>query len=130
MPVARVLPNVTGLDKAFDYAVPDALVDVVRIGDVVRVDLHGRRIAGWVVALDAPDSLDPAALKPVTKLTGRGPARDVLELSEWAATRWAARRRHFVGIASPDRAVGSSSSTPTGDSTPSTAPTRRSPPRS
>jgi primosomal protein N' (replication factor Y) len=101
--VARVLPNVTGLDKEFDYLVPDA-VDV-RLGDLVRVDLHGRRIGGWVVALDPPDALETDALKPIAKLTGRGPAPDLLALSEWAAVRWAGRRRSFVNAASPERAV-------------------------
>jgi len=44
--IARVLPNVTGLDKQFDYTVPDALASQVSVGDMVRVDLHGRRAAG------------------------------------------------------------------------------------
>jgi primosomal protein N' (replication factor Y) len=101
--VARVLPNVTGLDKEFDYLVHDA--GEIRLGDLVRIDLHGRRIGGWVVALDPPDALEPDSLKPIAKLTGRGPSPELLALSEWAAVRWAGRRRHFVNAASPERAV-------------------------
>ncbi|MEJ7721300.1 MAG: hypothetical protein WKF58_13040 [Ilumatobacteraceae bacterium] len=41
--VATVLPDVTGIDKQFDYLVPDALVSRVHVGDLVRVSLHGRR---------------------------------------------------------------------------------------
>ena len=52
--VARVLPDVSGLDKEFDYYVPDR-IGAVQLGDVVRVELHGRRIGGWVVALDPPE---------------------------------------------------------------------------
>ena len=46
MTVARVLPDVRGIDKTFDYVVPDKLVDHVRVGSLVRIDLHGRRVGG------------------------------------------------------------------------------------
>lgn len=105
MGVARVVPNVTGLDKAFDYLVPDAMADHVRRGSIVRVELQGRRVGGWVVDLDPADALDPTQLKPIAKITGRGPDPDLIELAEWAAVRWAARRRHFLNAASPHRAV-------------------------
>ena len=52
--VARVVPDVTGLDKQFDYLVPASLAHVVRPGSLVRVPLHGRRVGGWVVAVDPP----------------------------------------------------------------------------
>ena len=48
----RVIPDVTGLDKEFDYLVPDGLD--APVGTRVRVPLHGRRVAGWVVAADPP----------------------------------------------------------------------------
>jgi primosomal protein N' (replication factor Y) len=103
--VARILPNVTGLDKHFDYLVPDPLAERVQLGSLVRIDLHGRRIGGWVVALDPPDRLDEDELKPVAKVTGLGPSPALIELAEWASIRWAARRRHFMQAASPHRAV-------------------------
>jgi len=102
--VARVLPNVTGLDKEFDYVTPESIGEV-QIGDLVRVDLHGRRIGGWVLALDPRGALPVDELKPIAKLTGRGPSADAIELAGWAAIRWAGRRRHFLHAASPDRAV-------------------------
>ena len=103
MQVARVLPNVTGLDKEFDYRISESAE--VHLGDLVRIDLHGRRVGGWVVAFDPPDSLPLDELKPIAKVTGRGPAPDLIDLAEWAAIRWAGRRRHFLQPASPDRAV-------------------------
>ncbi len=106
--IARVLPNVTGLDKSFDYAIPDGLADAVRVGTVVRVELHGRRIGGWVTEiLDVANAaVDAESLKPIAKVTGWGPSAELFELAEWASVRWAARRsRPFLVAASPLRAV-------------------------
>ncbi|MGD9702166.1 MAG: hypothetical protein AB7Q42_06320 [Acidimicrobiia bacterium] len=106
--LARVLPNVTGIDKEFDYLVPDALRDQVRVGAMVRVPLAGRRIGGWVIALGPADvaaAVAPDRLKPIAKVSGNGPAPDVLELARWAAHRWAGRVRPILASASPHRAV-------------------------
>ncbi len=106
MSVARVLPDVTGLDKSFDYAIPEDMREQVRIGTIVRVDLHGRRIGGWVVELLHESEVEPAGLKPIAKVTGYGPSDELIELAEWAHVRWAARRiRPFLVAASPKRAV-------------------------
>ncbi|MGI9028848.1 MAG: hypothetical protein ACR2HP_02530 [Ilumatobacteraceae bacterium] len=98
--VARVLPDVTGLDKEFDYRIPDELAGV-EVGSIVRVPLHGRRVRGWVVELDPPDP--PATLlQPVAQVSSRGPAPDLIELARWASVRWAAGRlRPFLVAASP-----------------------------
>lgn len=102
--VARVVPDVAGLDKSFDYSVPEGLAGSVALGSIVRVPLHGRRVGGWVVALDPPDA-HAADLKPIARVTGLGPSPDVIALAEWAAVRWAGRVRHFLAVASPPRAV-------------------------
>src|SRR6478735_242546 len=69
---ARVVPDLSGLDKIFDYAVPDGLD--VRLGDLVRIPLAGRRVGGWVVRLSPADADAPVDdLKPIAKVTGRGP---------------------------------------------------------
>lgn len=107
-PIARVLPNVTGLDKSFDYSIPDDCADAVRVGAIVRVELHGRRIGGWVTdVVDAADAaVEIESLKPISKVTGWGPSQEILELADWASVRWAARRsRPFLVAASPMRAV-------------------------
>ncbi|HET7651851.1 MAG TPA: hypothetical protein VFK42_02375 [Acidimicrobiales bacterium] len=103
--IARVLPDVPALSsKTFDYLVPERLRDQVRVGTMVRVELHGRRIGGWVVdVVDEPATAH--TLKAIAKVTGWGPSADVIDLARWAAWRWAGRVTAFVGTASPDRAV-------------------------
>ncbi|NND74862.1 MAG: hypothetical protein HKN44_07620 [Ilumatobacter sp.] len=97
-----------GLDKQFDYSVPDALVDRVQVGTIVRVELHGRRVGGWVTAVfdAARSAVASDSLKPVAKVTGHGPDALLIELAGWAAERWAAKgARPFLVAASPDRAI-------------------------
>jgi primosomal protein N' (replication factor Y) (superfamily II helicase) len=107
--VARVVPDVTGLDKQFDYLVPESLRDRVAIGSMVRISLHGRRVGGWVVALGAPDgSVALERLVPITKWSGIGPSADIIDLARWASIRWGAGRlRPFLVAASPSAMVGS-----------------------
>jgi len=94
----RVSPDVTGLDKEFDYVVPDGID--APVGTRVRVPLHGRRVAGWVVAEDPPDA--GVALRELLAVSSRGPAPDLVELARWAAVRWASVRiRPFLVTASP-----------------------------
>lgn len=107
--VARVLPDLTGLDKQFDYAVPAEMAGRIDVGTLVRVELHGRRVGGWVLELldEGASDVAPEQLKPIAKVTGRGPDRTLIELAEWASVRWAARRlRPFLVTASPHRVVG------------------------
>ena len=106
--VARVVPNVTGLDKQFDYLVPTAMRDRIAVGSLVRVPLHGRRVGGWVVAL-GPPSGDVAVEKllPIAKWSSVGPSAELIELAEWAGERWgAARLRPFLVAADPPTMVG------------------------
>ena len=105
--VARIVPDVTGLDKHFDYVVPDELADVVRVGSQVRVPLHGRRIGGWVIALGEPDTTVGAhRLLPIALWSGIGPAPEVVRLAEWAAPRWGTERlRPFLVTASASTRV-------------------------
>lgn len=104
MVVVRVVPDVLGIDKSFDYEVPDDLGEHLAIGDVVRVDLHGRRVGGWVVAVEPVDA-HTDGLKPLAKWSSRGPATELVDLADWAAIRWAGRRRNFLTTASPPRNV-------------------------
>ena len=102
--VARVLPDEPAIAKTFDYLVPDSFGDQVRVGDRVRIALAGRRVGGWIVALDvAPPA--GVTLRPLAKWSGRGPGADLLELADWAAWRWAGRPATFLRTASPERIV-------------------------
>ena len=107
--VVRVLPDVVGLDKTLDYAVPDAWqadgrAQRLAVGSIVRIPLGSRRERGWVIGVDIepPPGVE---LKPLAKLTGMGPPADVVSLAEWAAWRWAGRTVHLLRAASPPRVV-------------------------
>lgn len=104
--VARVVPDVTGLDRAFDYVVPEALQSRVGIGTLVRVSLHGRRIGGWVISLGPGDpAIATSRLLPVIKVTGIGPDQEIIDLARWAARRWAGPLRAFMVSASAPGAI-------------------------
>jgi primosomal protein N' (replication factor Y) (superfamily II helicase) len=102
--VVRVVPDVPAIHRRFDYAVPPALAASVGLGSRVRVPLHGRRVAAWVVADDVtPDpGVHPLEL---TGWSGVGPPPSVLDLADWAAWRWAGPVSSFLGTASPPRVV-------------------------
>ena len=102
----RVLTDVVAIDREFTYTVPEGWADDPRfgVGAMVRVVLHGRRVGGWIteVGVESPGGME---LTPLTKLSSRGPSPGLIELSEWAAWRWAGRRAHFLRTASPPRVV-------------------------
>jgi primosomal protein N' (replication factor Y) len=98
--VVRVVPDVAGLAKTFDYVVPAALATEVGVGSLVRIDLHGRRVGAWVVDVDVSPP-DGVVLKELAHLTGVGPSADLVDLAGWAAWRWAGRSRTFLRAASP-----------------------------
>ena len=101
--VARVLPDVTGLDKEFDYLIPDDLAGRLAVGEIVRVRLNNRSVRGWVTAVDPADvGVDRDKLQPIVKRSSIGPSADLVELARWASVRWAAGRlRPFLVAASP-----------------------------
>lgn len=103
--VARVVPDVTGLDKQFDYSVPASLE--VAVGSRVRVPLHGRRVGGWVVALDDPEPGVPLdRLVPIAAVSSVGPSSALVDLARWASVRWGVGRlRPFLVAASPSTMV-------------------------
>lgn len=102
MRVVRVLPDVSGLNKVFDYYVPTDLGGPpIAIGSLVRVQLHNRRTAGWVVGVD----VEPPAgvkLEPLLKSSSVGPTAEVVELAQWVAAEWAGRWASVLKTASPE----------------------------
>ena len=99
--VARVLPDLPAVDRVFDYDATDGIA--VRVGDRVRVALHGRSVRGWVVGL--ADRTEHGRLRPVAKSLGLGPPPTVVALTEWGAWRWAGPWSRLLATASPDRVV-------------------------
>lgn len=105
----RVQPDITGVQRQFDYVVPaaweaDGRAEKVTVGSLVRVDFHGRRTAGWITDVDVTP--DPSLeLRALSKWSSVGPPQELIELGEWAAWRWAGRLPHFLRAASPQRMV-------------------------
>lgn len=97
-----VLPDVPALDRVLDYVVPEGWS--VQVGGVVRVPLQQRRARGWVVEVDR-DPPAGVALRPIAKVSSLGPEPALVELSTWAAWRWAGRRTTFLRAGTPLRAV-------------------------
>jgi primosomal protein N' (replication factor Y) len=97
--VAKVLPDVGGIDRSLDYSVPPRLAGEVRPGCVVRVPLGGRRVRGWVVSVpvEPPAGI---ALRPIARVSGWGPEPELFQLATWAAWRWAGRQRSLLVTAS------------------------------
>jgi primosomal protein N' (replication factor Y) (superfamily II helicase) len=100
----RVRTDVAALPKLFDYAVPEAWTDTVTVGTRVRVLLHGRRVGGWVVENDVTPPAG-VSLQPLSRWSGWGPPPAVVELTEWAAWRWAGPASFFLRVASPANLV-------------------------
>ncbi|MHB1536293.1 MAG: primosomal protein N' family DNA-binding protein, partial [Acidimicrobiales bacterium] len=106
--MVRVLPDVAAIDKEFDYLVPDHLdarvgvgtvgVGTVGVGTMVRVDLSGRRVGGWVVAADVA-ATPGVTLRPLARVRGHGPEPVLVDLAAWAAWRWAGRRASLLATA-------------------------------
>jgi primosomal protein N' (replication factor Y) len=103
--IARIVPDVTGVDKVFDYLVPESLVGIICVGDRVRVPLHNRNVAGWVLQLGDTTTqfsdVDESRLLKVIKVLGKGPSQEVVDLARWAAHMWVGRLRAFFVTASP-----------------------------
>lgn len=91
---------------------PEALTKDLVIGSRVRVPLHHRKVAGWVVGFadgvtttGHVSDVDPARLLPILAVIGQGPSSEIVELGMWATQRWAGRIRAFCVAGSPDTVV-------------------------
>ena len=109
----RVRTEVAALTKTFDYTVPPAWVQDVRVGTRVRVPLHGRTVRGWVVDDADGAAADGVDVLPLKSWLGWGPPPAVVELAGWAAWRWAGPASFFLRTASPHAIVRALPSVPT-----------------
>ena len=101
----RVSPDLTAVEREFDYEVPDEFGDFVRVGTIVRVPLHGRKVRGWVMATDIESDASVGRVLAISKVVGAGPPPEVLELCRWTAHRWAGPPVALYRAASPPNAV-------------------------
>ena len=109
--IVRVVPDVPAIHRRFDYAVPAGLEAEIEVGSRVRIELHGRRVAAWVVEDDVAPT-PGIAPKPLAASSGQGPPAPVVDLAVWAAWRWAGPVASFLGTASPSRVVRGTKSSP------------------
>ena len=103
--VDRVVPDVPAIDRELDYTVPAEVAGMVEIGTIVRVPLHGRRVRGWVIETDAAPEAPAERLRPVLAAVSAGPSPEVVELTRYAAWRWAGPRTTFLRAGSPPNVV-------------------------
>ena len=102
-PIVSVVPDVSGIDRQFDYRVPNELVSRLGLGSLVKVPLAGRTVAGWVVAVDSPSGDASRELHDVLAVAGPSVEPDVVELTSWVAERWFGSRRAVLASASAPR---------------------------
>ena len=100
--IVRVVPNVSGVNKTFDYLVPESLKNV-KVGSIVRVELQGRRVDAWVIDEVVRSGL--IKFKDVISLLSEGPSEEVVQLSQWAAQRFCGPLRAVLSSASPSLRV-------------------------
>jgi len=106
--VVRVLPDEPAIDREFDYLLPADLIEradaPIEVGTIVRVDLKGRRVRGWITEMG---STPPSGvqLARVRKVTGVGPPAPILDLAAWASHNWLGPRPRFLRTASAERVV-------------------------
>ena len=102
--VVRVRPDEPAIDKTFDYLVPASMSEQIRVGTMVRIPLHGRRVGGWVVE-DRVVPPNGVTLQSISKVSGWGPPPELFDLAEWASWRWAGRPAALLRTASPPSVV-------------------------
>lgn len=103
-----MVPDVSGIDKIFDYLVPDSLANKVVPGVRVRVVLNNRKVSGWVVRVETRtdttvDGLSFDKLSPVAAVSGLGVEDDVIALTRWVADEFFGTWRSMLSRASAPR---------------------------
>lgn len=98
----------SGIDRMFDYSVPPPLGPRVRPGAVVRVELNGRRVDGWVIetgqaGAEGYDLVPHSRLLPLLDVADLGVELPVLPLCTWVSSHWAGPLRNVLASATPVR---------------------------
>jgi len=97
--------SVYHLDSPFSYLIPGNLAELISIGSIVTVPFHGREITALVIDIVALDST--SGLKSISKVLGRVSllTKEVTNLIEEAAKRYAAHPFDLIRSAIPDRVI-------------------------
>lgn len=96
--------NAKRVDKLFDYAVPEDLASIVKIGMRVVVPFGPRKIQGYIIALE--NEPHEMTLKPILAIQDMEPElnEELIELSSWMQTTHITKRIAVLDIMLP-RAV-------------------------
>ena len=113
--VCRVAVDVLAVERLFDYSVPEPLAGVVGVGAIVRVNLGGRRVRAWVVDDDVISEAPPEKLRPILAAVSAGPSSEIVDLTAWAAWRFAGPRLPLLRAASPAAVVPPTTPNPTAE---------------
>ncbi|NCD34713.1 MAG: primosomal protein N' [Spartobacteria bacterium] len=89
--VARVVVELS-LDKEFDYLIPEALLDQVSLGSLVRVPFRNQWKRGYVLEMATSTDIAVNKLKPIKAVIGTKPLllEPVVQLLRWMAEYYAA----------------------------------------
>ena len=100
MSAVSVVPDVTGVDRTFVYLAEAG----IGIGTIVRVNLAGRKVRGWVVAVgvEVPDGIE---CRPIEAVVSFALDEAVISLAHFAAFRYAGWLRPFLLAGSPVRNI-------------------------
>lgn len=98
--VVRVLIDEPAIDREFEYWADADNAARIRVGSIVRVDLRGRRVRGWVVERDLEPTGD-YEIRRISKVSSLGPPPAIISLARWAADRWVGRTSRMLRTASP-----------------------------
>lgn len=101
--VASVVPDVSGVDKAFDYLVPARLIGGVGVGCRVRINLNNRRVSGWVVSLSTTSDVDPSRLMEIVSVSGQAVDPVLMPLVQWVSQSCFGTLRSVLVAASAPR---------------------------
>lgn len=102
------MPDVSGLDKVFDYSVPAALADTALPGCRVSVPLHGRTVKGWIVARGSREEMSrdhavPGNLADISAVSGAAVVAELVPVTGEVARRWRGPWRAVLASASAPR---------------------------
>ena len=82
----RVIPDIDGITKEFDYlgqrTEHSGESKFLQVGTIVRMRFRNRIVRGWVSEIN-PIEIPNVDLIPLKKLSGIGPSAEIVNLAKW-----------------------------------------------
>lgn len=109
----NVIPDILKLEKSYWYKVPNGLaqLDQIKVGSVVRINIHSQRTKGWIsaIAISLPqvqsnqEELDPDKLKDIIQYVSDGPPEHVVRFCEKLSEHYLVSPVYFLRSATPKK---------------------------